>query len=98
MEGHDFGVNALVFLPGERQALSASVDESVRLWDLESGRPLADLRGHSVPVLAVAVSPARRWHASGGIAGAVNIWKFGARLVAAPLTGPVHPSLGPTHR
>src|SRR3546814_10642435 len=87
MEGHEFGVNALAFLPGDRQAVSASVDETVRLWDLASGRELAVLRGHEGPVLAVAVSPDGRWAASGGIDGAINLWQIDERRVVASTHG-----------
>src|SRR3546814_19123982 len=98
MEGHEFGVNALAFLPGDRQAVSASVDETVRLWDLSSGRELAGLRGHDGPVLAVAVSPGGRWAASGGIAGAIPLWLIYERRDVESLSAPCAPCTTATSR
>jgi cytochrome c len=87
MEGHVFGVNALAFLPGDGEAISASVDETVRLWDLATGRELAELRGHEGPVFAVAVSPDGQWAASAGVDGTVNLWNLEERRIVASLYG-----------
>jgi WD40 repeat protein len=43
--------------PDGRRALSASNDKKLKLWDLDSGRQLRTLEGHSDSVTAVAVTP-----------------------------------------
>src|ERR1035437_9716356 len=39
------------------RAVSASADKTLKLWDLDSGRELRTLEGHSLRVHAVAVTP-----------------------------------------
>jgi WD40 repeat protein len=40
----------------DRRAVSGSGDKTVRVWDLESGRCLATLKGHTENVLSAALS------------------------------------------
>ena len=85
-----FGVNAVALLPDGTRGLSASVDETVRLWDLNSGTELAELRGHEGPVLAVAVSPDGALAASAGVDGTVNLWNIEERRIIASLYGTLY--------
>jgi WD40 repeat protein len=43
--------------PDGKQAISASWDKTLKIWDLKAGTQLRTLTGHSGPVLGVAVSP-----------------------------------------
>jgi len=43
--------------PGGRRAVSASADQTLRLWGLESGQTIRPLEGHTGSVNAVAVTP-----------------------------------------
>ena len=47
-----------------RRAVSASYDKTLKVWELESGRELRTLEGHSGAVNGVAVSAGR---AAGGL-------------------------------
>ncbi|RJR45003.1 MAG: TIR domain-containing protein, partial [Desulfobacteraceae bacterium] len=49
-------INSYVFSQDGKRALSASTDKTVRLWDLETGRCLNALKGHSGHVWSVAWS------------------------------------------
>ena len=40
-----------------RRAVSASPDKTLKLWELDSGRELRTLTGHTSSVYAVAVTP-----------------------------------------
>src|SRR3954454_5134962 len=60
--------------PDGRRALSGSQDRSVRLWDLESGRELLRLLGHSQTVYGVAFSPDGRHAASGSDDRSIRLW------------------------
>ena len=64
LRGHSRGVLAVVFLPGDSQLLSAGVDESIRLWDLEQSQPVRTLANHTAPVTGLAVCPVRQQDAN----------------------------------
>ena len=85
-------VTALDLTPDGQIGATASVDETVQLWDLDRKEPLATLFGHEGPVLAVAISPDGELVASGGVDGTVRVWRRGDgdRLhVYARHSGPV---------
>jgi WD40 repeat protein len=52
------------------------VDNTVRIWDLKSGREIARGTGHERNVLSVAVSPERRNVLSGSADNTVRLWGF----------------------
>src|SRR5262249_26989884 len=54
--------------------LSGSYDGTVRLWDLETGREVQRLRGHSDRVRSVAVSPDGQQMLSGGCDQTLRLW------------------------
>jgi len=45
--GHTGGVTACAVTPDSRRAVSASRDQTLKVWDLESGRLFATLEGHT---------------------------------------------------
>ena len=66
---------------------SGSEDETVRLWDLNTGEPLRSLTGHSDGVLCVAIS-ACKIAASGSRDKTVRLWDITTgNPVGSPLTG-----------
>jgi WD40 repeat protein len=67
-------INAYVFSPDGKRALSASSDKTVRLWDLERGRCLRVLEGHMREVYSVAWSTDQRRALSGSGDKTVRLW------------------------
>ena len=61
-------------LPDGRRAVSVSGDETLRVWDLETGDELEVVRGHEGPILGVAVSADGRQAASAGLDGTIRLW------------------------
>jgi WD40 repeat protein len=59
LEGHSKGVVGLCYLPDGRSLVSAGIDQSLRVWDAESGRPLRRLENHTGPVRGLALRPSR---------------------------------------
>ncbi|WP_160111608.1 hypothetical protein [Tolypothrix sp. NIES-4075] len=55
--GHNQVVNAMVVMPDGQRVISASNDNTLKIWDLESGAVLSTLEGHTDWVKAVAITP-----------------------------------------
>jgi eukaryotic-like serine/threonine-protein kinase len=72
--GHTGAIRSLAISPEGRRALSASADQTVRLWDVLSGQELRCFKGHSDEVTAVAFSPDGKLAASAGRDRCVRLW------------------------
>lgn len=81
--GHDFAITDLDQHAADGTIATSSIDETVRLWDLEetdstgSNQPIATLYGHDGPVLSVDLSADGELVASGGVDGTVRVWRRG---------------------
>jgi WD40 repeat protein len=56
LEGHASGVKAVALTPDGRRAVSGSDDNTLKVWDLESGSLIASFTGES-SMFSCAVSP-----------------------------------------
>ncbi|KAI5477173.1 mitochondrial division protein [Pseudohyphozyma bogoriensis] len=72
LNGHIAPITALDFSEPYGVAVTASLDESVRLWDLTTGDEMAFLRGHSGVVKALQVESSLC--VTGGADGQLRIW------------------------
>jgi WD40 repeat protein len=66
----------LAFSPDSRRLASGGADHTIKVWDVQNGRELHTLRGHTGDVYAVAFSPndGGRWIASGSEDSTVKVW------------------------
>ncbi|MDH3661800.1 MAG: c-type cytochrome [Alphaproteobacteria bacterium] len=83
IDGHEFAITGLDQHAADGIIATSSIDETVRLWDLEqagdegSNEPIATLYGHDGPVLSVDLSADGELVASGGVDGTVRVWRRG---------------------
>ena len=77
----------MAFSPDGTLLCSTSWDNTVRLWNLETGRVLSVLRGHTDIVSSAAFSPDGRVLASGSWDGDLRLWEVAGGKELALLQG-----------
>jgi len=82
--GHTNEIFGLAFDPNNQVVASGSGDESIRLWDVNTGRIQTILKGHTAPVRTLAFSPKGRFLASGASDKTTRVWdlKTGKEFVS----------------
>lgn len=75
LEGHDHRIFSLAFDPGSGTLASGSADNTVRLWDAQSGQLLRTLEGHTEEVGSLAFNPQSGTLASASDDGTVKLWE-----------------------
>ncbi|GAA3216435.1 trypsin-like peptidase domain-containing protein [Dactylosporangium siamense] len=74
-QAHEDAVHCLAF--GDDFLVSGSADGAVRLWDIDTRRPVCDpLLGHTAAVTAVAASPDGTRVVSGGADRMLRLWQW----------------------
>ena len=74
LKGHEGEVTGVAVADATRRIVSASMDGSVRLWDLDTGEPLQTLLGHDAAVLTVVTTPDGRTAISSAKNGSMLVW------------------------
>ncbi len=87
--GHLRQVNACAISPDGRRVVSASYDNTLKVWDLETGRELATLQGHVDSVTACAVTPDGRRVVSASWDNTLKVWDLETGRELATLQGHV---------
>nr|VFJ55039.1 MAG: WD domain-containing protein, G-beta repeat-containing protein [Candidatus Kentron sp. FW] len=64
------------FSPDGRLLLTGSWDDTLKLWDVASGKAIRTFRGHSYDVKAVAFSPDGGWALSGSSDNTLKLWNL----------------------
>src|SRR5262249_48377679 len=83
LEGHTDSVNAVALSTDGKRAISGCLDNTVRVWDLESSAPPHILEGHALPVHAVALSTDGKRAISGSDDNTLLVWDLKESCVLA---------------
>ncbi|MEG4101399.1 AAA-like domain-containing protein, partial [Microcoleus sp. Pol17C6] len=74
LEGHNNVVISVAVSPDGKTLASASYDNTIKLWNLQSQKPIATLTGHSSYVTRVAFSPDGKTLASASSDNTIKLW------------------------
>ena len=74
LEGHTDWVHGVAVTPDGQRAVSASSDQTLKVWELETGRALRTLEGHSYSVYGVAVTPDGQRAVSASYDQTLKVW------------------------
>ncbi|NEO45999.1 MAG: WD40 repeat domain-containing protein, partial [Moorea sp. SIO4A3] len=76
LSGHGDSVNAVAVTPDGTMVISGSSDNTVKVWNLNTGAEIRTLTGHTSPVNAVAITPDGTRVISGGSDNTVRVWNL----------------------
>ena len=65
----------VAFSPDGKKIVSSCWDKTVRLWDVETGKEMRKLEGHTQQVWSVALSPDGKRALSGGADKTLRLWQ-----------------------
>ena len=72
-------VNAVAITPDGTKIVSGSSDNTIKVWDLSTGKDLLTLKGHKDIVDAVAITPDGTKIVSGSVDKTIKVWDFNVR-------------------
>ncbi len=72
--GHSLGVATAVFSPDGKRLVTASLDNTVKIWEVSSGLLLANLMGHTDTVVTASFSPNGKLILTAGEDGTAKLW------------------------
>src|SRR4028119_1285081 len=87
LEGHSNSVNAVAVTADGKRAISGSSDNTLKIWDLTTGKEEVTLKGHNHWVNAVAVTEDGKRAISGSSDNTLKVWDLTTRDEQFTLTG-----------
>ncbi|ODV95925.1 hypothetical protein PACTADRAFT_2231 [Pachysolen tannophilus NRRL Y-2460] len=87
MTGHQKLVNHVSFSPDGRYIVSASFDNSIKLWDGKDGKFISTFRGHVAPVYQTSWSSDCRYLVSCSKDTTLKVWDVKTKKLAVDLPG-----------
>ena len=86
LEGHKGEINSVAFSPDGNILASGSSDETIRLWDVNTGELLNTFEGHEGKITSVAFSPDGSILASGSNDKTLHVWNANTGELIETLT------------
>ncbi len=77
LTGHSDWVLSVAYSPDGRYLASGSYDNTIKIWEVATGKELRNLTGYYLPVNSVVYSPDGRYLASGSGDKTIKIWRVG---------------------
>src|SRR6266487_2450437 len=74
LRGHSDWIGSIAWSPDGKIVASPSVDQTIRLWDAQTGQHLRTREGHSNSIISVAWSPDGKTLASGADDKTIRLW------------------------
>ena len=87
LTGHSHWVTSVGFSPDGQTLASGSLDSTIKLWDVQTGKVRHTLAGHSFGVLSVGFSPDGQTLASGSWDNTIKLWDVQTGKLRHTLTG-----------
>jgi WD40 repeat protein len=87
LTGHTGAVNAVAVTPDGRLAVSASLDQTLKVWEVASGRELRTLQGHTGYVTGVALSEDGQRAVSASADWMLKVWEVASGRELRTLIG-----------
>ncbi len=87
LTGHSNWVYSVVYSPDGRYLASGGSDNTIKIWEVATGRELRTLTGHSDFFRSVVYSPDGRYLASGSFDKTIKIWEVATGREVRTLTG-----------
>ena len=87
LTGHSDVVWSVALSPDGQTLVSSSGDQTIKLWNLQTGKLLRTLSGHSGTVWSIAISSDGQTLASGSSDNTIKIWKLGTGELLQTLFG-----------
>jgi tetratricopeptide (TPR) repeat protein len=87
LKGHEGWVNSVGFSPDGKKLASGSGDQTIKIWDVTTGKVLNTLKGHEGSVWSVGFSPDGKQLASGSVDNTIKIWDVTTGKVLNTLKG-----------
>ncbi len=85
--GHADEVNSIAFSTYGKYALSGSLDNTLKLWEVATGREMRTFTGHNNSVTSVAFSPDSKYALSGSLDNTLKLWKVATGRELRTFTG-----------
>lgn len=76
LTGHSEAVSSVAITPNGETIASASHDQTIKLWNTQTGKLIRTLYGHTLPVLSITISPDGQQLVSGSLDETIKQWNF----------------------